>query len=80
MEPTPVLVPGKFHGQRSLVGYSPWGRKESDMTERLHLANLSLGTEINAFHTLFCSIFSTTQQNDGYFYPHFANGGARTRG
>ena len=28
---------GKFHGQRSLVGYSPWGRKESDMTERLSL-------------------------------------------
>ena len=27
---TPVLLPGKPHGQRSLVGYSPWGRKESD--------------------------------------------------
>ena len=34
---TPVLLPGKSHGQRSLVGYSPWGPKESDMTERLHL-------------------------------------------
>ena len=33
---TPLLLPGKFHGQRSLVGYSPWGLKESDMTERLH--------------------------------------------
>ena len=32
---TPVLLPGKSHGQRSLVGYSPWGRKESDTTERL---------------------------------------------
>ena len=32
MQPTPVSVPGKFHGQRSLVGYSPWGHKESDMT------------------------------------------------
>ena len=31
-QPTPVLLPGKSHGQRSLVGYSPWGRKESDMT------------------------------------------------
>ena len=31
----PVLLLGKFHGQRSLVGYSPWGRKESDMTEQL---------------------------------------------
>ena len=33
---TPVLLPGKFHGWRSLVGYSPWGRKESDTTEWLH--------------------------------------------
>ena len=32
--PTPVLLPGKFHGLRSLVGYSPWGRKELDATER----------------------------------------------
>ena len=34
--PTPVLLPGKSHGQRSVVGCSPWGRKESDTTERLH--------------------------------------------
>ena len=34
--PTPVLLPGKSHGQRSLVGYSPWGREESDTTEQLH--------------------------------------------
>ena len=32
-QPTPVFLPGKSHGQRSLVGYSPWGHKESDMTE-----------------------------------------------
>ena len=31
--PTPVFLPGDSHGQRSLEGYSPWGRKESDMTE-----------------------------------------------
>ena len=35
--PTPVLLPGKSHGRRSLVGCSPWGREESDTTERLHL-------------------------------------------
>ena len=35
---TPIFLPGKFHGQRSLVGYSPWGHKESDMTERLTFA------------------------------------------
>ena len=35
-QPTPVFLPGKFHWRRSLVGYSSWGRKESDMTEWLH--------------------------------------------
>ena len=34
--PTPVFLPGKSRGRRSLVGRSPWGRKESDRTERLH--------------------------------------------
>ena len=36
-QPTPVFLPGESHGRRSLVGYSPWGRTESDTTERLHL-------------------------------------------
>ena len=35
-QPTPVLLPGKSRGQRSLVDYSPWGREESDMTKCLH--------------------------------------------
>ncbi|XDA81174.1 hypothetical protein R6Z07F_011148 [Ovis aries] len=35
-QPTPVLLPGKSHGRRSLAGYSPWGCKESGRTERLH--------------------------------------------
>ena len=35
-QPTPVFLPGKSHGWRNLVGYSPWGRKELDTTERLH--------------------------------------------
>ena len=38
MQPTPVFLPGESHRQRSLAGYSPWGRKESDMTERLSTA------------------------------------------
>ena len=49
---TPVVLHGEFHGQRSLVGYSPWGHKESDMTDRLththvvllHVAFIMLGT------------------------------------
>ena len=32
-QPTPIFFPGEFHGQRSLVGCSPWGHKESDATE-----------------------------------------------
>ena len=35
---TPVFLPGESHGQRGLAGYSPWGRKESDRTERLSLS------------------------------------------
>ena len=35
-QPTPVSLPGESHGRRSLVSYSPQGRKELDMTERLH--------------------------------------------
>ena len=60
-QPTPAFLPGESHGQRSLAGYSPWGRKESDMTEQLTvdkfwqciqsqgkvlLRNYSEGTEI----------------------------------
>ena len=35
-QPTPVPLPGKSHGQRSLVGYSPWGCKELDTPEQIH--------------------------------------------
>ena len=35
-QPTPVFVPVRSHGQRSLAGYSPWGHKEADMTEHKH--------------------------------------------
>ena len=36
-KPILVFLPGKFHKQRSLVGYSPWGLKELDTTERMHM-------------------------------------------
>ena len=36
-QPIPVFLPGEFHGQRSLAGYSPWGCKKSDTTERFSL-------------------------------------------
>ena len=40
-QPTPVFLPGKSHGWRSLVGYSPWGHIELDRTERLHLLSFT---------------------------------------
>ena len=36
-QPTPVFLPGKSYRQRSLVGYSPWSRQESDTTEHTHV-------------------------------------------
>ena len=40
--PLQVPLPGKSHGQRSLVGYSPWGCKESDKSERFHFSKFSM--------------------------------------
>ena len=39
---TPVFLPGKSHGWRNLVSCSPWGRRESDMTERFHFSHFIL--------------------------------------
>ena len=44
-QPTPVFLPGESHGQRSLAGYSPWGRRESDRTEQLTLSLSLLETK-----------------------------------
>ena len=55
-QPTPVLLPGKSHGRRSLVGCSPWGLEESDTTERLYFHfSLSFIGEGNGNHS---SIFA----------------------
>ena len=43
---TPVFLPGEFHGQRSLVGYIPWGSKELDTTEQLTLTFLGDGASL----------------------------------
>ena len=58
-QPTLVFWPGEFHGQRSLVGSSPWGRKESDTTERL---------------TLSLSLNSNTVLQLGFTVPRWENG------
>ena len=45
-QPPPVFLPGESNGQRSLVGYCPQGRKESDTTEQLHFHFLSLSQSL----------------------------------
>ena len=55
--PTPVLLPGKSHGRRSLVGCSPWGCEESDTTEQLHSFTHSAYP--------FCSISSQPRNRTG---------------
>ena len=45
--PTPVFLPGESHGQRSLVDYSPWGRKESDTTKQLTLSQAYIKILLN---------------------------------
>ena len=48
-QPTPVFLPGESHGQSSLIGYSPWGHKESDTTERLHFISSYHYENFNVF-------------------------------
>ena len=57
-QPIPVFLPGEFHGQRSPVGYSPWGRKESDMTEQQTLCI----TDLIVLYTVMHLIFTITLQ------------------
>ena len=51
-QPTPALLPGKSHGWRSLVGYSPRGREESATTERLHFPSLPAAVLLPAIFLL----------------------------
>ena len=50
-----MLSPGKSHGQRCLVGYSPWGRKESDRTERLHFTLVTISLFLVSVSVLWIS-------------------------
>ena len=69
MAPTPALLPGKSHGWRSLVGCSPWGRSESDTTERLHLHfSLSCIGEGNG-NPLQCSRLENPRDGGAWWLP-----------
>ena len=60
-QPTPVSLPGKSHGQRGLVGCSPWGHKELDMTYRLSNNNKTLN-ENNPENLMLKKVTKTKQE------------------
>ena len=77
--PTPVLLPGKSHCQRSLVGCSPWGRQESDTTERLHFHfSLSCTGEGNG-NPLQCSWLEHPRDGGAWWAAVYGVAQSRTR-
>ena len=77
--PTPVLLPGESHGWRSLVGYSPWGRKQSDMTEWLHFHfSLSCIGEGNG-NPLQCSCLENPRDGGAWWAAVYGVARSRTR-
>ena len=77
--PTPVLLPGKSHGGRSLVGCSPWGRCESHMTERLHFHfSLSCIGEGNG-NPLQCSCLENPRDGGAWWAAVYGVAQSRTR-
>ena len=77
--PTPVLSPGKSHGRRSLVGYSPWGLKESDTTEWLHFHfSLSCTGEGNG-NPLQCSCLENPRDRGAWWAAVSGVAQSRTR-
>ena len=77
--PTPVLLPGKSHGRRSLVGCSPWGLEESDTTERLPFHfSLSCTGEGNG-NPLQCSCLENPRNRGAWWAAVYGVAQSRTR-
>ena len=77
--PTPVLLPGKSHGRRSLVGCSPWDREESDTTERVHFHfSLSCIGEGNG-NPLQCSCLENPRDRGAWWAAVYGVAQSRTR-
>ena len=77
--PTPVLLPGKPHGRRSLLGCSPWGCKESDTTEQLHFHfSLSRIGEGNG-NPLQCSCLENPRDRRAWWAAVYGVAQSRTR-
>ena len=78
-QPTPVLLPGISHGRRSLVGCSPWCRKESDMTEWLHFHfSLSCIGEVNG-NPLQCSCLENPRDGGAWWAAVYGVAQSQTR-
>ena len=78
-QPPPVLLPGKSHGQRSLVGCSPWGHEESDTTERLHFHfSLSCVGERNG-NPLQCSCLENPRDGGAWWAAVYGVAQSRTQ-
>ena len=78
-QPTPVFLPGKSHGQRSLVGCSPWGHGETDTTERLHFHfSLSCTGEGNG-NPLQCSCLENPRDGGAWWAAVYGVAQSRTR-
>ena len=58
-QPAPVFLPGKSRGQRSLVGYSPWGHKELDMTEYALLITLKVEGSVTCIEMSWLLVWRT---------------------
>ena len=77
--PTPILLPGKSHGRRSLEGCSPWGRWGSDTTERLHFHfSLSCLREGNG-NPLQCSCLENPRDGGAWWATVYGVAQSRTR-
>ena len=77
--PTPILLPGKSHGRRSLVGCSPWGHEESDTIERLHFHfSLSCIREGNG-NPLQYSCLENPRDGGGWWAAIYGAAQSRTR-
>ena len=77
--PTPVLLLGKFHGRRSLVGYNPWGREASDMTERLHFHSSLSCTGEGKGNPLQCSCLENPRDGGAWWAAFLGVAQSRTR-
>ena len=77
--PTPVLLPGKSHGWRSLVGCSPWGREESDTTERLHFHFSLLCIGEGNDNPLQCSCLESLRDGGAWWAAIYGVARSRTR-